>query len=83
MGRTQFKKELGASLGPGKGIAMLHNYYSKPQTIDRVRAHWLGEAIARYVTWMHDQGYEFFSGGVGVSNGRLASTRSQARAPRK
>ena len=36
---------------------MLENYYSKPQTIDRMRAHWLGEPIERYVTWMHDQGY--------------------------
>lgn len=36
---------------------MLQNYYSKPQTIDRIRAHWLGEPIERYVTWMHDRGY--------------------------
>lgn len=36
---------------------MLQNYYSKPQTIDRIRAHWLGEPIERYVTWLHDQGY--------------------------
>ena len=36
---------------------MLENYYSKPQTIDRIRAHWLGEPIERYVTWLHDQGY--------------------------
>ena len=32
---------------------MLENYYSKPQTIDRIRANWLGEPIERYVTWMH------------------------------
>ena len=36
---------------------MLHTYYSKPQTIDRIRAHWLGEPAERYVTWMHDRGY--------------------------
>lgn len=36
---------------------MLNTYYSKPQTIDRIRAHWLGEPIERYVTWMHDRGY--------------------------
>ncbi len=36
---------------------MLHIYYSKPQTIDRIRAHWLGEPVERYVTWMHDRGY--------------------------
>lgn len=36
---------------------MLHNYYLKPQTIDRIRAHWLGELVEHYVTWMHDHGY--------------------------
>jgi len=36
---------------------MIENYYSKPQTIDRIRAHWFGEPIERYVTWLHDQGY--------------------------
>lgn len=36
---------------------MLEHYYSKPQTIDRIRANWLGEPIERYVTWLHDQGY--------------------------
>jgi len=36
---------------------MLENYYLKPETIDRVRACWLGEAIERYVTWLSIQGY--------------------------
>ena len=36
---------------------MIEHYYSKPQTIDRIRAHWLGEPVERYVIWMHDQGY--------------------------
>lgn len=36
---------------------MLQNYYSKPQTIDRIRAHWLGKPVERYVTWMQDRGY--------------------------
>lgn len=36
---------------------MLQTYYSKPQTTDRIRAHWLGEPVEHYVTWMHDQGY--------------------------
>lgn len=36
---------------------MIEKYYSKPQTIDRIRANWLGDPIERYVTWMHDQGY--------------------------
>ncbi len=36
---------------------MLEEYYVKPQTLDRIRGHWLGEAVERYVTWLHDQGY--------------------------
>lgn len=36
---------------------MLNIYYSKPQTIDRIRAHWLGDPIERYVIWIRDQGY--------------------------
>ncbi len=36
---------------------MLQTYYLKPQTVDRIRAHWLGELVERYVKWMHDQGY--------------------------
>jgi site-specific recombinase XerD len=36
---------------------MLDIYYSKPQTIDRIRAHWLGEPVERYVTWIHNRGY--------------------------
>lgn len=36
---------------------MLEKYYIKPQTIDRIRAHWLGEPIERYVTWLHDRRY--------------------------
>jgi site-specific recombinase XerC len=36
---------------------MLERYYVKPQTIDRIKAHWMGEAIERYVTWLHERGY--------------------------
>jgi len=36
---------------------MLENYYLKPETIDRVRACWLGEAIERYVAWLSEQDY--------------------------
>lgn len=36
---------------------MLEKYYIKLQTIDRIRAHWLGEPIERYVTWLHDRRY--------------------------
>jgi integrase/recombinase XerD len=36
---------------------MLEKYFVKPQTLDRIRAHWLGEPVERYVTWLHEQGY--------------------------
>lgn len=36
---------------------MLEKYFIKPQTIDRIRANWLGEPIERYVTWMDERGY--------------------------
>lgn len=36
---------------------MLEHYFVKPQTVDRIRASWLGESIERYVTWLVEQGY--------------------------
>jgi site-specific recombinase XerD len=36
---------------------MLERYYIRPDTIDRIRASWLGEAIERYVTWLTEKGY--------------------------
>jgi integrase/recombinase XerD len=36
---------------------MLEHYFVKPDTIDRIRASWLGEPIERYVTWLHARGY--------------------------
>jgi site-specific recombinase XerD len=36
---------------------MLEDYYLKPDTIDRIRASWLGEPIERYVAWLAEQGY--------------------------
>ena len=36
---------------------MLEKYYVKPQTIDRIRTHWLAEPVERYVTWLDDRGY--------------------------
>jgi integrase/recombinase XerD len=36
---------------------MLEHYYLKPETIDRIRACWLGEPIERYVAWLAEQGY--------------------------
>jgi hypothetical protein len=34
---------------------MLEQYFVKPETVDRVRASWLGEAIERYVAWLTEQ----------------------------
>lgn len=37
---------------------MLERYFTKPQTTDRIRSSWLGEAIEHYVTWLADRGYQ-------------------------
>lgn len=37
---------------------MLERYFTKPQTADRIRSSWLGEAIERYVTWLAERGYQ-------------------------
>lgn len=36
---------------------MLERYFVKPQTVDRIRAVWLGPEIERYVAWLSEQGY--------------------------
>ena len=36
---------------------MLERYYVRPETVDRIRASWIGEGIERYVTWLDEQGY--------------------------
>src|SRR5215475_1213666 len=36
---------------------MLERYYIRPETVDRVRASWIGEAISKYVVWLNEQGY--------------------------
>jgi hypothetical protein len=36
---------------------MLERYFVKPQTIDRIRALWIGPQIEQYVAWLADQGY--------------------------
>jgi integrase/recombinase XerD len=36
---------------------MLEKYFVKPQTVDRVRAVWIGPEIERYVAWLAEQGY--------------------------
>jgi integrase/recombinase XerD len=36
---------------------VLETFFAKPQTVDRVRASWIGPEIERYVVWLAEQGY--------------------------
>ncbi len=36
---------------------MLERYFVRPDTIDRIRGSWIGEAIERYVEWLTNQRY--------------------------
>lgn len=36
---------------------MLETYFVQPQTVDRVRASWIGSEIERYVVWLAEHGY--------------------------
>lgn len=36
---------------------MLEHYFTRTATINRIRNAWLGEAIERYVVWLHEHGY--------------------------
>jgi site-specific recombinase XerD len=36
---------------------MLEQYFTRPQTVDAIRASWIGEPIERYVDWLHSHGY--------------------------
>jgi integrase/recombinase XerD len=36
---------------------MLEEHFVRPQTVDRIRASWIGPEIERYVAWMAEQGY--------------------------
>ena len=36
---------------------MLESYFVKPQTVDRIRASWIGPEIERYVGWLAEHGY--------------------------
>lgn len=38
-------------------VPVLETYYVKPQTVDRVRASWIGAEIERYVRWLAEHGY--------------------------
>lgn len=36
---------------------MLETYFVKPETVERIRASWIGAEVERYVGWLADQGY--------------------------
>ncbi len=36
---------------------MLETYFIKPQTVDRIRASWIGPEIEHYADWLAEQGY--------------------------
>jgi integrase/recombinase XerD len=36
---------------------MLETYFVKPQTVDRIRACWIGAEIESYADWLSEQGY--------------------------
>src|SRR5450755_3208205 len=36
---------------------MLEEYFVRPQTVDRIRASWIGPQIEQYVTWLAGEGY--------------------------
>lgn len=36
---------------------MLETYFVKPQTVDRIRASWIGAEIETYVVWLAEHGY--------------------------
>jgi integrase/recombinase XerD len=36
---------------------MLESYFVKPQTVDRIRACWIGAEIERYAGWLSERGY--------------------------
>lgn len=36
---------------------MLETYFVKPQTVDRIRASWIGPEIESYVVWLAEHGY--------------------------
>ena len=36
---------------------MLEYYFTKPDTVDRIKESWIGESIEKYVVWLSDQGY--------------------------
>jgi site-specific recombinase XerD len=41
----------------GKGVNMLEQYFLRPDTVDRIRSSWIGDAIERYVCWLSEHAY--------------------------
>jgi integrase/recombinase XerD len=37
---------------------MLETYFAKPETVERIRASWIGPEVERYVGWMAAEGYD-------------------------
>lgn len=37
---------------------MLERYFIRPDTIDRIRSSWIGDAIEKYVTWLSEHAYK-------------------------
>lgn len=36
---------------------MLERYFVRPETVDRIRASWIGEGVERYVAWLTEEAY--------------------------
>jgi hypothetical protein len=36
---------------------VLHRYFIRPITVDRIRSSWIGDAIERYVAWLSERNY--------------------------
>ena len=36
---------------------MLESYFVRPETVDRIRASWIGAEVERYVGWLAEHGY--------------------------
>lgn len=61
---------------------MLEQYFSKPDTIDRIRSCWLSEAIEKYVNCLEEHGYAARNVGVRVPKLRYFAEYSWARGAR-
>ena len=59
---------------------MLEKYFVKPQTVDRVRASWIGAEIERYVEWLCRARVSSPEGlAPGADSGRVRRVRSRRR----